>query len=163
MVPTINTSLMMTGSVAALFAQVAIVYTSTGMVTGWINCLTNGTGSERIQGYYVMERKELVICDHKTVKARNNTVFHELWHHLYFSQMPQIERDRWLKLSAAKTNPSAYLTWYAATSPIEDFAETFAFIAIWKKEDVVSWYPEWYQERLLKINFVRRMILKYGH
>lgn len=147
----------MTGSFAALLAHVAIAYTTTGSVLG-LTCTENAEGT-RLGGYFQPGTNQIYICKNAD---RAYTKRHEIGHYLYFEKMPESERRNWIKLSNTEKVPSAYVSGYAEKDPQEDFAETFEFVVSKKPLDAPRYFLRGYQERMLKINFVKRMIRQYA-
>lgn len=55
--------------------------------------------------------------------------YHELGHFVFFEKMNSKERAAWYKLSGSYREFGAYVSAYARIYPVEDFAETFAYVA----------------------------------
>jgi len=88
------------------------------------------TCGETLWGYY-HNINQIVICS-QTLETEDfdRIKYHELWHYVYYQKLTTEQQTKWNIISEGSTG---FISGNATISREEDFAETFAYIALWVK------------------------------
>jgi len=125
---------------------------STGIIT---------TSSAQLEWYYTVWTNKIVIC--KQSKEKLLTLVHEIGHFVYYMKMNERGRFAWNNIEVW-SGKMAYVSEYGINSQVEDFAETFMFVILWKDKELEKIFFEEDRKdieiRDKKISFMKN-ILKY--
>ena len=104
-------------------------------------------------GRYEVDFNRVIICADIGLDKQVHVLFHELWHHYWYTVMTQEEKQAWYDLWLW------YITEYAKTNATEDFAEVFRFVVYDERKGIKRKLPE--NNIWSKYFFVQKLLSKY--
>ena len=75
--------------------------------------------------YYTIGTNEIRICENSNKYVVQQ---HEIWHYHWFMILSDKEREEYRKIWIQSNKKGDWVTEYAKTNVLEDYAETFAYI-----------------------------------